>query len=87
MYKFCFSNIHSHVWSFSLRSNPTPEPLEAPIGNGLVQFSEFTADAFNMMNIAREVKDDINYRSKYNAFFSEYLSYIININLYSEKRE
>ena len=66
-------------------SNPTPEPLEAPLGNGPVQFDEFTPDSFNTMYITREVKNELNYRVKYNAFFTEYASYIVGVPLFNNK--
>ena len=57
-------------------SNPTPEPIESPVGNEIT-WPEFTDDERNILIITREdVDTSINYRAAQNAFFLEYLSYL-----------
>ena len=68
-----------------MSSNPTPEPIEAPIGSGPVQVDPFTDDERNILIIGRETKADINYRVKEAAFFTEYISYISGIPLGGKK--
>jgi len=75
---FLYTDLIMDLWTnFAKFGNPTPEPIALPLG-GEIQFEEFTEEHRNTMYIMREVKNDLNYRIKYNAFIQEYCSYIID---------
>ena len=60
-------------------SNPTPEPVEAPLGHGPVTWSALTEDELNYMWIhIDDVENRINYRQKEMAFVRDYMSYIVD---------
>ena len=62
--------------TFSLHSNPTPEPVEGPLGNGPITWPKFIDDERNILIMKRDVESSVNYRVDENAFFLEYMSYL-----------
>ena len=66
-------------------SDPTPEPVEAPLGYGPVTWPALTEDELNYMWIhLDDVEPRINYRQKEMAFFRDYMSYVVDRELYHE---
>ena len=60
-------------------SNPTPEPVEAPLGHGPITWPALTEDELNFIWIhLDDVETRINYRQKEAAFWREYMSYVVD---------
>ena len=73
------------IYHIFLKSNPTPEPVEGPIGHGPVTWPALTPDELNILWIHRdEIEPRINYRQRYAAFWREYISYVVDKVMYSE---
>ena len=72
-------------WVFTF-SDPTPEPVEAPQGFGPVTWPALTEDELNYFWIhIDDVEPRINYRQKEMAFWREYMSYLIDVEIYNEE--
>ena len=62
-------------------SDPTPEPVEGPLGP--VTWSPLTKDELNYIWIHNDdIETRMNYRQSDSAFFTEYLSYVVDRDLY-----
>ena len=65
-------------------SDPTPQPVDAPLGHGPISWPALTADELNFLWIHRDdVEARINYRQKEAAFWREYMVYVVDRDLYA----
>ena len=63
-------------------SNPTPEPVDAPQGYGPITWPQLTENELNYMWIhLDDVEPRINFRQKEMAFWREYMSYIVDVEI------
>jgi glucose dehydrogenase len=62
----------------SILSNPTPEPVKAPLDDTLTTWDKFSIDDdLKVLDLDWEVKTQKNFRQQRNAFFYDYISSIV----------